>query len=99
MTQFVGSGSRSRRNLISKVGVYGKIDNNAFCKSDQGRKLKSCATNSIIDSVLYVGSHIQQVLALNDAIKHPKIIDQAAVCGYFWKESEKVHSTMFIIER
>ena len=61
MTQFKRGGSRSRRTLISKAGVYGKIDNNAFCKSGKGRKLKSRATNSIIDSVLNVGSHKQQV--------------------------------------
>ena len=87
MTQFKRSGSRSRRTLISKAGVYGKIDNNVFCKSDKGRKLKSRAINSIIYSVLNVGSHKQQVLALNDASKHPKLIDQADDCGYFWKES------------
>ena len=46
-----------------------------------------------------VGSHKQQVLALNDALKHPKLIDQAADCGYFWKESEKVHSALSLIER
>ena len=87
------------RTLISKAGKYGKIDNNSFFKSDKGRKLKSRATNSIIDSVLNVGSHKQQVLALNDALKHPKIIDQAADFGYYWKESEKVHSALSIIER
>ena len=65
MTQFKRSGSRSRHTLISKAGVYGKIDNNAFCKSGKGRKLKSRATNSIIDSVLNVGSHKQQVFANN----------------------------------
>ena len=47
------------------------------------RKPKSRATNSIIDSVLNEGSHRQQVLALNDALKHPKLIDKAADCGYF----------------
>ena len=41
MSQFKRSGSRSRRTLISKAGVYGKIDKNAFCKSNKGRKLKS----------------------------------------------------------
>ena len=99
MTQFKGSGSQSRRTLISKAGVYGKIDNNAFCKNDKGRKLKYRTTNSIIDSVLNVESHKQQVLALNDALKHPKLIDQAADCGYFWKESENIHSALSIIER
>ena len=83
MTQFKRSGSQSRRTLISKAGVYGKIDNNAFCKSGKGRKLKYRATNSIIDSVLNIGLHKQQVLALNDALKHPKLVDQAADCGYF----------------
>ena len=83
MTHFKRSGSRSRRTLVSKASVYGKIDNNSFCKSGKGRKLKSRATNSIIDSVLNVGSHKQQVLALNDALKHPKLIDQDADCGYF----------------
>ena len=57
MTQFKRSRSRSRHTLISKAGVYGKIDNNAFCKSDNGRKLKSRSTNSIIDYVLNVDSH------------------------------------------
>ena len=51
MTHFKRSGSRSRRTLSSKAGVYGKIDTNSFCKSDKGRKLKSRTTNSIIDSV------------------------------------------------
>ena len=86
MNQFKTSGSRSRLTLLSKAGKYGKIHNNAFCKSDKGRKSKSRATNSIIDSVLNVGSHKQQVSALNDALKHPKLIDQATDCGYFWKE-------------
>ena len=36
---------------------------------------------------------------MNDALEHPKLIDQAADCGYFWKESEKVHSALSIIER
>ena len=74
MTQFKRSGSRSRRTLISKVGVYGKIDNNVFYKSGKGRKLKFRATNSIIDYVLKIGSHKQQVLALNDALKHLKLL-------------------------
>ena len=64
--KFKTSGSRARRTLISKVGKYGKIDTNEFCKNNKGRKSKSRATNSIIDSVLNVGSHKQQVLALND---------------------------------
>ena len=99
MTQFKRSGSRSRRTLISKAGKYGKTHNNAFCKSDKGIKSKSRATNSIIDSILNVGSHKQQILALNDTLKHPKLIDQAADCGYFWKESDKIHSALSIIER
>ena len=61
--------------------------------------MKSRATDNILDSVLKVGSHKQQILVLNDALKHPKRIDQAAECGYFWKESEKVNSAMSIIER
>ena len=36
---------------------------------------------------------------MNDALKHPKLIDQATNCGYFWKESKKVHSALSIIER
>ena len=52
MKQFKTSGSQSRRTLISKAGKYGKIHNNAFCKSDKGRKSKLRATNSIIDSFL-----------------------------------------------
>ena len=36
---------------------------------------------------------------MNDALKHPKLIDEAVDCGYFWKESEKVHSALSIIER
>ena len=99
MTQFKKSGSRPRRTLIPKAGVHGKIDNNVFCKSDKGRKLKSRTTNSIIDSVLNVRSYKQQVLDLNDALNHPKLIDQAADCDYFWKKSEKVHSALSIIER
>ena len=50
MTQFKRSGSRLRRTLIFKASVYGKIDNNVFCKRDKGRKLKSRATSSTIDS-------------------------------------------------
>ena len=57
------------------------------------------AINSIIDSVLSVGSHKQQVLALNDALKHPKLIDQAADYCYFWKESEKIYSTLSMNRR
>ena len=84
--------------LISKAGKYGKIDNNVFCKNNKGRNSKSRATNSIIDSVLNVGSHKQQVLALCD-LKRRKLIDQAIDCGYFWIESDKVHSALSIIER
>ena len=36
---------------------------------------------------------------MNDALKHPKRIDQASNCGYFWKKSDKVYSTLSIIER
>ena len=36
---------------------------------------------------------------MNDALKHPKLIDEAADCDYFWKESERVHSALSIIER
>ena len=86
MKWFKTSGSRSRRTLISKAGKYGKIHNNTFCKSDKGRKSKLRTTNSIIVSILNVGSHKKQVLALNDALKHPKLINQAASCGYFWKK-------------
>ena len=57
MKQFKTSGSRPRRSLISKAGKYGKIDTNAFCKSNKERKSKSRATNSILDSVLNVGSY------------------------------------------
>ena len=57
MKQFKTSGSRSRRTLISKASKYGKIDNNVFCKSNKGKKSKSRATNSIIYSVLTIGSH------------------------------------------
>ena len=52
MKQFKTSGIRSRSTLIFKAGKCSKIDNNAFCKSNKGRKSKSCATNSIIYSVL-----------------------------------------------
>ena len=83
MKQFKTSGSRTRRTLISKADKYGKIDTNVFCKSNKGLKSKSRATNSIIDSILNIGSHKQQCLALNDALKHPKLIDQADDCGYF----------------
>ena len=98
MKAFKTNGSRAKRTPISKVVKYGKIGNNVFCKSDKGRKSKSRATNSIIDSVLNVGSHKQQVLVLNDSLKHSKLIDQATDRGYFWKESDKVHSTLSIIE-
>ena len=99
MKQFKTSGSQSRCTLISKAGKYGRIDNIAFCKSDKGRKSNSRDTNSIINSVLNIDSHKQHFLALHDALKHPKLIDQAADCGYFWKESDKVHSALSIIER
>ena len=99
MNQFKTSGSLSRCTLISKAGKFGKIDNNTFCKSDNGRKFKSRGANSIIDFVLNVGSHRQQVLALNDSLKHPKLIGQAADCGNFWKENDKVNSALSIIER
>lgn len=47
--------------LISKVGIYGKIDTNIFFKSSKEtdiisvRKSKSCATNSIIESIMNNG--------------------------------------------
>ena len=99
MNKFKTSGSQARRTLISRTDKYGKIHNNAFCKSNQGRKSKSCATNSIIYSILNVGLHKQQVLALNDALKYPNQIDQAIDCGYFWAKSDKIHSVLSIIER
>ena len=89
MNQFKTSGSLSRCTLISKAGKFGKIDNNTFCKSDNGRKFKSRD----------VGSHKQHILALNDSLKHPTLIDQAADCGNFWKENDKVNSALSIIER
>ena len=34
---------------------------------------------------------------MKGALKHPKAIDQAANCGYFWKESDKIHSLLHTI--
>ena len=45
--------------------------------------------NSIIEYVLNIGSHKQQFLALNDALAHTKLINQAADCVYFCRERER----------
>ena len=81
MEKFKKSTYRARRTLISKVGIYGKVDHNTFSKSSKRRKSKLYATNNRIESVLNVGSHKQQYLALKVALTHPKLIDQAADCG------------------
>ena len=81
MEKIKKSTHRVRRTLISKVGIYGKVDHNTFSKSSKRRKSKLYATNNRIESVLNVGSHKQQYLALKVALTHPKLIDQAADCG------------------
>ena len=81
-----------------KAGIYDKVASNAFCKSNKGRKLKSRATKIIIESFLNVGSRKQKSLSLNNALSRPKLVNQAADCGYFWSESEKVHFVLTNIE-
>ena len=36
---------------------------------------------------------------MNDALKHPKLIDKATDCGYFWKVCAKIYSALSIIEQ
>ena len=76
---------QSRCTLLSKAGIYVKVGPKVFCKISKGIKSKSYATNSIIESVLNIGYHKQQRLALNDDLAYPKLISKAAGCGYFWK--------------
>ena len=89
MKQYKTSRCRGRRTLISKLGVYGNIDFNAFCENSIGIKSKSRATNSIIEPVWNINYHKQQCLTLNDTLVHPKLTNQATGCGYFLRESEK----------
>ena len=78
---------RTRRNFISKAGIYDRVDSNAFYKSSKDTKSKSRATNNIMDSVLNVGYHKQQTLALNHSFAHLKVINQAANYGYLKRKS------------
>ena len=52
-----------------------------------GRKTKFWVTNNILQYVLDIESHMKQCLALQSALSHPSIVDQAADSGYFWKEN------------
>lgn len=55
---------------------------------------------SIIESVLNVGSHKEQCLALNNALSHPKLVNEAADFLLFLeKESKKVHYVMIYMEQ
>ena len=69
-------------DFISKVGIYGKVDSNIFCKSNKEshiislRKSKSRVIKTIIESILNIGSHKQQCLALNNILSHPKLVNQ-----------------------
>ena len=55
---------------------------------------------SIIESVLNVGSHKEQCLALNNALSHPKLVNEAADFLLFLeKESKKVHCVMIYMEQ
>ena len=83
MKQFKISTWRTQCVRISKAGICGKVDSNAFCKSSKGRKSKSHATNSIIESVLNIGSHKEQCLALNDNLSYRKLVNQADDCSFF----------------
>ena len=81
MKQFKTSTCQLWRTIISKEGIYSKVYLDVFCKSSKGMKSKSCAKNSIIESVLNVGPHKQQFLALHDTLAHPNLMNQAVDCG------------------
>ena len=55
-----------------------------------GRKAKFRATNSITQSVLDIRSHEKNYLALQSALSHSSIVNQATICGYYWKKSETI---------
>ena len=97
MKQYKTSTCRARCTLISKEGTSSKVDPNVCSKSSKRRKPKSRDTDSIIESVLNIGSHEQHYLALNNALKYPKLENQAADCVFF-RECEKVHSAFTNME-
>ena len=55
-----------------------------------GRNTKSRATNSIIQSVLDVRSHLKKCLVLQSALSRQSVVNQAMDDSYYWKENEKV---------
>ena len=63
------------------------------------RKTASRTINNIIQSILDVGSHKKQYLALQSTLSRPSIVDQAVDYGYYWKESEKVQCDLTNMEK
>ena len=98
---------RARRRLISKSSSECTIDQEAFSFTDDGktrlpestaRSAKSRASNKIIESVLNIGSHKKQSLALHCALSHNRLFKQATDCGYFWKDNKRIHSALEILK-
>ena len=98
---------RARRRLISKSSSECTIDQEAFSFTNDGktrlpestaRSAKSRASNKIIESVLNIGSHKKQSLALHCALSHNRLFKQATDCGYFWKDNKRIHSALEILK-
>ena len=98
---------RARRRLISKSSSECTIDQEAFSFTDDGktrlpestaRSARSRASNKIIESVLNIGSHKKQSLALHCALSHNRLFKQATDCGYFWKDNKRIHSALEILK-
>ena len=93
--------------MISKSSSECTIDQEAFSFTDDGktrlpestaRSAKSRASNKIIESVLNIGSHKKQSLALHCALSHNRLFRQATDCDYFWKDNKRIHSALEILK-
>ena len=83
---------KSRPRLISKSSSECTVDQETFSfsvdgktrLSDSSARLAKCrASNKIVESVLNIGTHKKQALALQCTLPHHRLFKQAYTCGYF----------------
>ena len=58
------------------------------------RSAKSRASNKIIKSILNIGTHKKQALALQCALSSHRFFKLASACGYFWKDKKGIHDDL-----
>ena len=105
--EIVSSDINTRRRLISKSSSECSVDQEAFSFTDDdktrlpestARSAKSRARNKINESILNIGSHKKQSLALHCTLSHNRLFKQATDCGYFWKDNKRIHSALEMLK-